>query len=61
MTENELRETIAVKRTERDVVNEEIERLKARAKILSTEISALESQLPAPAPVGGVDRVLVNR
>ncbi len=60
MTENELRETIAVKRAERDVVNEEIERLKARAKILSTEISALESQLPAPAPAGGVTRVVVN-
>lgn len=61
MTEGQLREEIAVKRSERDVVNEEIERLKARAKTLSVEISSMESQLPAPAPTGGVDRVLVNR
>lgn len=61
MNESQLREEIAVKRSERDVVNEEIERLKARAKTLSIEISSLEKQLPAPAPSGPVDRVLVNR
>lgn len=61
MNVNQLREEIAVKRAERDVVNEEIERLKARAKTLSIEISSMETQLPAPTPSGPVDRVLVNR
>ena len=55
------REEIAVKRAERDVVNEEIERLKSRAKTLSIEITNLEQSLPATALVGDVTRVEVNR